>query len=111
MSCELKYRFTSLLCKIVNNNMCGLQGTDRSFFVRVSFLCLNYFPLTATSRGNDPNVPSLALVPSVWASNIKATRVVMPLANYTGGEEDRNNKSKAINSFLVTCQPLNYLSL
>lgn len=51
MSCELKYRFTSLLCKIVNNNMQSLQGTDRNFFVRISFLRLNYFLLTATSRG------------------------------------------------------------
>lgn len=55
MSCELKYRFTSLLCKTVKNNMQSLQGTDSSFFVRISFLCLKYFLLTATSRRNDSN--------------------------------------------------------
>lgn len=62
MSCELKYRFTSLLCKIVNKNMQSLPGTDRSFFVRISFLCLNYFPLTATSHGNDSNGQLKALL-------------------------------------------------
>lgn len=109
MSCELKYRFTSLLCKIVNNNMRSLQGTDRSFFVQISFFLLfnlfNYFTLNATSRGNDSNGElkgllmfhllfwSLPFRQLIWKSHI-----VAPLAY---GETIQDLKTN--NSFVFCC--------